>query len=75
MNDILSTKPDYLKNDDFVDNLYEEIKQAGGIESRKTITAVHISDLHMDMLYKEGTNADCEGYLCCREEVGYPAEG
>jgi len=72
VNEILATKPDYLKDDDYLNNLYEQIKQEGGIDSREIITAVHVSDLHMDMLYKEGTLASCDGYLCCREEVGYP---
>ena len=72
VNNILATKPESLKNDDFIDNIYEQIKQEGGTDTRDIILAAHISDLHMDLLYKEGTNADCEGYLCCREDVGYP---
>jgi sphingomyelin phosphodiesterase len=41
---------------------------------RKTYTILHLSDLHVDMQYKEGTLWDCDGYLCCREEWGYPED-
>ena len=75
VNDILATKPESTKNDDFIDNIYEDIKQSGGIVGRDVVTAVHLSDLHIDLLYKEGTNADCGSPLCCREEFGYPGEG
>ena len=71
VNDILSTKPADLAQDNYIGNLYDHIAANGG-DSRDHVMAVHISDLHMDFLYKEGTLADCVGYLCCREEVGYP---
>ena len=28
----------------------------------------------MDLYYKEGTNANCNMPLCCREENGYPED-
>lgn len=34
---------------------------------------LHISDLHLDLYYQEGTNADCGLPLCCRETVGKPS--
>ena len=34
---------------------------------------MHFSDVHVDLYYKPGTNANCNMPLCCREENGYPA--
>jgi sphingomyelin phosphodiesterase len=36
--------------------------------------AVHISDPHLDFDYTEGTLANCNSYLCCRTDVGYPTK-
>lgn len=33
---------------------------------------IHISDIHYDERYKEGTNALCERPLCCREVSAFP---
>ena len=35
----------------------------------KTFKFVHISDVHMDLFYKEGTLATCGQPLCCREGI------
>lgn len=69
---MLADKPDIIKDDDFVNNLYDEIKNDSS--TRETIRIVHISDPHMDFYYKEGTNWLCNSYMCCREEDGYPTE-
>ena len=37
---ILSDKPDYLKNDDFIDKLYEQIEDDGDKNQRKTISLI-----------------------------------
>ena len=37
---ILSDKPDYLKNDDFINNLYQGMKQDDQKEERKTISLI-----------------------------------
>lgn len=37
--------------------------------------AVLLTDVHIDLEYKEGTLVDCGDYLCCREENGYPEPG
>jgi hypothetical protein len=42
---VLSSKPESLKNNDFVDNLYKSIE---GQKDRKTFKAVHFSDVHVD---------------------------
>lgn len=36
---------------------------------------IHVSDIHTDLLYKEGTRAQCTEPICCREDQGYPEEG
>ena len=66
---VLSDKPDFLKNNDYVDNLYKSIK---GQQNRKTFKAVHFSDAHVDLMYTPGTNANCNMPLCCRPENGIP---
>lgn len=35
---------------------------------------LHLSDVHFDMLYKEGTWAECGLFLCCREGDELPDE-
>lgn len=65
---ILADKPESLKNDDFIDNLYQEIAddKAAGIE-RETISFYHLADLHIDLQYTTGAkNAHCGGVVCCR---------
>lgn len=70
---ILSTKPDFLKNDDFINNLYAQI--ASDTNPREVIKTVHISDIHMDKKYLEGALVKCGSYLCCRAEMGMPGPG
>ena len=61
---ILADKPDYLKNDDFIDNLYKEMR--GQESERKTISLIQFTDVHLDLEYKVGSNAICNNMLCCR---------
>merc|ERR1719382_1745461 len=49
---ILATKPGFLEGDDFIDNLYKQI--GTDTSEREIIKAVHISDVHLDMLYAPG---------------------
>jgi hypothetical protein len=70
VDDILATKPEIIKNDDFLDNLYAQI--AADPNPRETLTAIHISDVHIDADYVEGSLANCSEYLCCRDYAGYP---
>lgn len=67
---VLAQKPELILNDDYVTNLYSQIYNDPN--PRKTLRAVHISDPHIDLMYKVGSLANCPGYLCCREEWGYP---
>ena len=34
--------------------------------NRQTLKVLHITDVHIDVNYKEGTNAVCNQPLCCR---------
>lgn len=62
--EILKDKPDYLKNDDFIDNLYEKMRD--NETERKTISLIQFTDVHLDLEYKVGSNAICNNMLCCR---------
>lgn len=66
---ILSDKPESIKDDNFINNLYSEVKMDD------MLTAVLLTDVHLDLEYKEGTAVDCGDVLCCREEYGYPEQG
>ena len=70
---ILADKPESIKDDNFIDNLYAKIEKE--THERKVIKAAHITDVHIDMEYKAGTNIECKSALCCREESGYPKSG
>ncbi|GAB1600640.1 sphingomyelin phosphodiesterase-like [Argonauta hians] len=36
------------------------------------LRCLHLTDIHLDILYKEGANAKCGEPLCCRESNGTP---
>lgn len=70
---ILSDKPDLIKNNDYIDNLYKEIaadKLAG--KDRETMTMYHFSDLHFDYQYTPGKTNTCNDIVCCRSTSGDP---
>ena len=65
---VLADKPEFLKNDDYIDNLYQQIAddKAAGID-RPTIDFYHITDLHIQTDYVVGTkNQDCGNIVCCK---------
>jgi sphingomyelin phosphodiesterase len=66
---ILADKPDYLKDDDFVDKLYESMLDSDS--ERKTISIIQFTDIHLDLDYKIGSSTTCNNMLCCRHEDGY----
>jgi hypothetical protein len=45
----LSEKPDIIKNNDFMDKIYQKI--AADKNDRKTIKSIQLSDLHIDFKY------------------------
>lgn len=49
---LLKTKPANIQNDDYVNKLYQSI--AG--KERKILTAIHISDVHVDFKYTIGAD-------------------
>jgi len=61
---VLSDKPAFIDNDDFVQKLYDQLPP------NKTFTAVHISDLHLDLNYQVGANSNCKFDTCCRANSG-----
>ena len=65
-------KPEEIQDNDYVNNLYRSIYSDPN--PRETLTFLHLSDIHLDVLYKEGTNQNCDSYICCREEFGYPTD-
>ena len=69
---VLEKKPAHLKNDDFVNKLYQKI--GSDKKKRKTLKMVHISDVHIDSRYEAGTQKNCDSYVCCRPEFGRPEE-
>ena len=71
--DILKDKPAQIKDANFINNMYDEIAKSE--QERTVLKAVHLTDVHLDLEYKVGTWADCDGFLCCREANGPPGPG
>lgn len=61
--EILADKPEFLKNDDFIDNLYKYIEE--NETNPPTYKIMQISDWHVDFRYKEGANRNCKDEICC----------
>lgn len=72
--DILSTKPAEIQNDDFIDNLYKEIANDPNREQRPTFKLVHFTDIHMDLKYRAGASKKCSEVICCRASDGFPTD-
>ena len=70
LDNILATKPVAVQNDDYIQNLYDEM--AKSTEPRPTLKALHMSDVHLDFAYTPGTLSNCKDYLCCHVASGYP---
>ena len=51
---MISEKPDIIRNNDYMDKLYAEIKTDK--KERETINILHMSDLHLDLEYTVGNN-------------------
>lgn len=70
---ILSDKPDFIKDNNYINNLYKEIeddRKAG--RERETMLMYHFSDLHWNLEYHEGTNNDCGAIVCCTPNSPQP---
>jgi len=68
VHDILKTKPDILKENDFVNKLYE--KEKNNFKNRNALKVVLMSDLHLDFDYMPGMSNNCGKPLCCRSDSG-----
>lgn len=49
VNNLLASKPDFLKNNDYVDGLYKKI--AADQNPRETVRSIQLSDIHIDFKY------------------------
>lgn len=49
-------------------------QNSGSSQAANIISAVHISDVHLDMEYEVGSLVNCDAYLCCRAATGYPSK-
>ncbi|CAI2361037.1 unnamed protein product [Moneuplotes crassus] len=67
---VLSDKPEIISDNDYINKKYEMISQDP--KERKTVSILHITDVHLDFDYTEGMNAKCNEPLCCREINGPP---
>jgi len=68
---IISDKPDFIKDNKYINKLYDQIdedRRSG--KQRKNMTLYHITDVHINADYKEGTNNKCNSFVCCTEESG-----
>eukprot|EP00347_Sterkiella_histriomuscorum_P003902 403362501 len=72
--EILKDKPDFLKNDDFIDNLYKEIDEQSLTQQPETYNILQFSDWHVDFRYKEGANKNCKEEICCQADHGFPTK-
>jgi sphingomyelin phosphodiesterase len=43
------------------------------ITGNRTLKVLHMSDVHTDLKYQEGSNGNCGKPLCCRAENGIPS--
>jgi len=60
---VVKDKPDEIKENNFIDNLYEEI--TSDPHPRETIRVLHFSDIHLDFEYTAGANTNCNQPTCC----------
>lgn len=69
---IMGDKPASLQGDDFVDRLYEEIRNDKS--DRAVLKFVHFTDIHMDPNYTVGASKDCKDLTCCHVKDGFPTD-
>ena len=66
---VLSDKPSILADDNFVNNLYENMKA----QPRDTFNLVHFSDAHIELEYAASSSNVCQETVCCRAVNGFPS--
>jgi len=62
---MLSSKPEDIKSNDYVDQLYKKVADYEG--EREIIRSIQISDLHIDFKYEVGQPTQCNFAICCRD--------
>jgi len=62
------SKPELIKNDDYINKLYERISKSK--TPRKTINSLYFTDVHLDLEYTPGAPATCDWIICCRNMPG-----
>lgn len=62
---ILSDKPEFIKDNNYINKLYKEMN-ADKLEgkARETMLVYHFSDLHWNLDYQEGSSNECEAIVC-----------
>jgi hypothetical protein len=68
--DILQSKPEIAKSNDFINKLYDSNRDKFNTKGRETIKIAMMSDLHIDYNYVEGNDNECGKILCCRVDSG-----
>lgn len=68
--DILQTKSEVAKQNDFINKLYDQNRNDFSKPGRETIKIAMMSDLHIDYQYTIGNDNDCGKPLCCRVDSG-----
>lgn len=66
---ILGQKEGRNMEDGFVDGIYEMIADDEKVRGKKRqiVRSIHLSDMHVDLKYKEGEAAQCHLAICCRD--------
>jgi hypothetical protein len=62
---MIATKPDLIKDNNFINNIYEKIKSDPN--PRKILKAAHMSDVHMDYDYVHSADEPFGCYSCGAE--------
>ena len=61
----IASKPDIIKNNDFVNNIYAKIK--ADPNPREIVRSIQLADIHIDYSYQEGAANECNFPICCRD--------
>lgn len=65
-----------LNPDEYARKLLKDkpAKVSPQITEERILKVLHMSDVHTDLKYQEGSNGNCGKPLCCREENGQPSD-
>ena len=57
---MLHDKPENLKNNTFVNDLYKQVREDPNRNQRPVLKMVQFTDIHMDLLYAQGASTKCK---------------